>query len=256
MPPKIAVVIPIYNYWEYVADCVDSLLATTPNVHVILVDDASPLPPPKGWLRDRVQGNPQCSYVRHRYNQQLTAAWNTGFHHAFKVPGVEYIVAANSDILFSPLWWEGLEYASQLGYHLVGPLTNTPGNTEAQDILRFIPDYATDNKPEGISVTAARLATLKGLVEPTLINGFFMWGRADHWREGSYGPEQVFRPSNPRFKSGKKNPTPLMTGNEDELQLRWRAKNWKFAVACGSFIFHYRSVTRGVRYAKGKWSRR
>ena len=43
---------------------------------------------------------------------------------------------------------------------------------------------------------------------------------------------------------------------EDELQDRWKAKGWKFGVACGSFIFHYRSVTRGIKYAKGKWSRK
>lgn len=256
MPPKIAVIIPVYNYWEYVNACLASLLETTPNVHAIVVDDRSPIPPPKAWLRDMVTGNPQCTYVRHKYNMQLTAAWNTGFQHAFRLPNIEYIVAGNSDILFSPLWWEGLEYASKLGYHLVGPMTNTPGNTTAQDVMRFIPNYVTSDSAKAVADTATRLSTLKGLVEPTLINGFFMWAKREHWQEGCYGPDLVFRPSNPRFKSGRKNPTPLMTGNEDELQQRWKGLGWKFAVACGSFIFHYRSVTRGVRYAKGKWSRR
>jgi hypothetical protein len=46
-----------------------------------------------------------------------------------------------------------------------------------------------------------------------------------------------------------------MTGNEDELQSRWRAKGMKFAAALGSFIFHYRSVSRGKKFAKGKWLR-
>lgn len=253
MPPRIAVVIPVYNHWDYVMACVESLIATTPGVRAVVVDDASPTPPPKSWLKNTIL-DPHI-YLRHRYNRQLTATWNTGFQTALALP-VDYVVAGNSDILFSPLWWEGLEYASQRGYHLVGPMTNTPGNTKPQDVTRFVPDYTTEDKAGSIATTAARLATLKGLIEPTLINGFFMWAKTEHWKEGQFAENQVFRPSNPQFLNGRRNPTPYMTGNEDELQARWRTKGWKFGVACGSFIFHYRSVTRGVKYAKGKWSRR
>lgn len=255
--PKIAVIIPVWNFWDYAVDCVESLLATTPGVRAILIDDCSPSRPPPAWLKSKIlTSNGQHIYTRHKYNMQLTAAWNTGFQRTFAATDAEYIVAGNSDILFSPGWWESLEYASQKGYHLVGPITNTPGNTTQQDVKRFVSDYEPANDPVSIGKVTSRLSVLKGHVEPTLINGFFMWAKAEHWNEGRFSAEHIFRPSNPRFKSGRKNPTPLMTGNEDELQLRWKAKGWKFGVACGSFIFHYRSVTRGVKYAKGRWSRK
>jgi glycosyltransferase involved in cell wall biosynthesis len=255
--PKIAVIIPVYNHWNYATDCVDSLLATTPGVHVILVDDCSPEVPPAAWLKERFhQSNGHNVYVRHPKNEQLTAAWNTGFRHAFRI-NPDFIVAGNSDILFSPDWWIALQQASRIGYHLVGPMTNTPGNTKLQEITRLIPTYATDHTEAGIARVSTALRGWRNHVEPTPINGFFMWAKTADWKSGAYKENFVFRPSNSHFNSGKKNPTPLMTGNEDELQSRWGNKlKRKFGVACGSFIFHYRSVTRGIHYAKGRWSRK
>jgi glycosyltransferase involved in cell wall biosynthesis len=255
--PKVAIIVPVYNHWPYAIDCVDSFLATTPGGRVILVDDHSPELPPAAWLRDRLtSSNGTHIYTRHKYNMQLTAAWNTGFQHAFKMP-VDYICAANSDLLFSPGWWKGLEHASNCGYHLVGPMTNTPGNTKLQDVRRFLPHYATSDRMPDIADVANKLTALEGDIDASSINGFFMWARAEHWKAGSYNKTHVFCPVNPTFiRSSRRNPTPLMTGNEDELQYRWRRLKYRFGIANSSFVFHYRSVTRGVKHAKGNWSRK
>ena len=42
-PPKVSVVVPIYNVERYLRECVDSILAQTlKDIEVILVDDGSP----------------------------------------------------------------------------------------------------------------------------------------------------------------------------------------------------------------------
>jgi GT2 family glycosyltransferase len=47
----------------------------------------------------------------------------------------------------------------------------------------------------------------------------------------------------------------MMTGNEDELQARWAKKGMKSGVVLSTFIFHYRSVSRGDKYKWGRWYR-
>src|SRR5581483_4118575 len=78
------------------------------------------------------------------------------------------------------------------------------------------------------------------------VNGFFMMARTARWWEGRFDREHVFDPA-PHF---------ALTGNEDELQRRFRAAGWRSVVSLCSFIFHYRSVTRGERSKHGLWFRR
>jgi hypothetical protein len=47
-----------------------------------------------------------------------------------------------------------------------------------------------------------------------------------------------------------------MTLSEYELQGRWRKDNLHIGFCPGSFVFHYRAVTRGDRYKRGKWYRK
>jgi hypothetical protein len=79
----------------------------------------------------------------------------------------------------------------------------------------------------------------------TLINGFCMVSTTDKWWSGAYSKEAVF---NPKHK---------MTKNEDELQGRWMKLGRVIAVSPGSFVWHYRGVTRNsTKGAQGKgWFR-
>jgi hypothetical protein len=80
---------------------------------------------------------------------------------------------------------------------------------------------------------------------PSLINGFCMTALTDTWWSGSYSLEHVFRPD---FK---------MIKNEDELEGRWLAIGRTIAIAPGSFVWHYRGVTRNSTWgAQGRgWFR-
>jgi hypothetical protein len=68
--------------------------------------------------------------------------------------------------------------------------------------------------------------------------------RADVWWAGRYDDDHIYRPHN------------VMTGSEDELQARWAAQGRKAVVCPASFIFHYRSVSRGGDYLHGLWYRK
>ena len=70
-----------------------------------------------------------------------------------------------------------------------------------------------------------------------------MLARTDVWWKGKFDKQYVF---DPRKK---------MAGNEDELQKRWKRIGQRSGFVPSSFIFHYRSVTRGERYKDRGWHR-
>ena len=69
----------------------------------------------------------------------------------------------------------------------------------------------------------------------------------------AYDAEHVFKPRNDVNSRGHKNPTPLMTLQEYELQGRWHAAGLRSGVVLSSFVFHYRAVSRGEKkFGKGQ----
>jgi hypothetical protein len=92
-------------------------------------------------------------------------------------------------------------------------------------------------------------------VKDMTLNGFCMMAKTSTWANNMYTTDQPFRDSNPFNSKGQPNPTPAMTLQEYELQARWHKLGLKSGVALSSYVFHYRSVTRGPRYNKGDWTR-
>ena len=263
MPSRIGFICPTHKHDDYTARAIQTFFKYTPDGYCIVVDDASPywthatqerlaalLPQPRG---DR-------GMLIHRFKKWggLTRSWNHGLKVA-RQQGLEYCIAGNNDILFTEGWQHGLIEALDAGYALVGPLSNAPGETSksgAQEIWRYVKDFRlTDDQRYLDQVAAALRAQYAGMVVGTEVNGFFTMAKTSQWWEGRFDDEHVFCPRNDFNSKGEKNPTPLMTLNEDELQGRWRARGWKFAAVASSFIFHYRAVTRGKKYCKGRWFR-
>ena len=72
------------------------------------------------------------------------------------------------------------------------------------------------------------------------INGFCMVGLTNTWWDCAFSSECVF---NPAFK---------LTRNEDEFQGRAASLGKTVGVAPGSFVWHYRGVTRNsIKGAQG-----
>lgn len=260
----IGFVCPTYNaaeLSEYTEIAIRSFLRTTPNGVVIVVDDAS-----KSWSTayaaklQKLKLNNNQKIVTHHFDVWggLTRSWNYGLNLA-KDLGLSHAIAGNNDVVFTAGWEICLLKALAAGFAMAGPLSNAPGVTAKghQEIGNYFDNYALTDEPEYLDRVAAtvRLKYSSKLIASP-VNGFFQFASVSNWIAGSFDPNNVYRPFNGKTSKGVKNPTPLMTLNEDELQHRWAKKGMRSAIACGSFIFHYRAVSRGDKYKRGRWFRK
>jgi GT2 family glycosyltransferase len=231
---ELTVIVPTYGHFDYALRTVESLFRCTEehDVSCLLIDDASPEWADVDWsvwpYHERLY---RYSYRDH---EGPTRSWNHGLRVARddSVFGAEYAVCANSDLLFTPGWYEPLRRALDEGWHLVGPTTNAPGHCPWQHIGRFI-DYTTSDRQTTLASDAARLREASTFqVVRARINGFCMMAKTETWWSGAFDNERVFDPSR------------KLAGNEDELQERWLARNRAIGFVPTSYVFHYRSVSR------------
>lgn len=257
----LGLIIPTYGAFNYAESAIDSALENTKgSLKVLVVDDASPDWKPAGeelarkYLRD-----PRVRFVGFPENGGLTRSWNFGLNY-FNQPEClcDFICCANSDLIFAPEWDVPLLRAANLSGALVGPITNAPGTVKHQDVREFLPTYKVSDQAASIADTAIRLKRehFRRLWLRGPINGFCMLASRETWFSGMYDDEHVFNPRNDKNSKGHSNPTPLMTLNEDELQQRWLKQERNSVICPDSFVFHYRSVSRGMKHAKGQGVRK
>lgn len=254
---RVGIVIPTYGWFEYAREAIISALNETGrDVRVIVVDDGSPTYRSKGTeqLAD-LASDERVIFHPFEKNGGLTRGWNFGLRR-LRDEGCTFICCANSDVLFSAQWDDALIQACQQDYALVGPITNAPGTEDHQCVTHFVPDYRLTDEQAAVNEVALRLRSQRHQARDASINGFCLFASTERWFEGAYDAEHVFCPRNDKNSKGQSNPTPLMTLNEYELQRRWRNKGWKIGFSPGSFVFHYRSVSRGPQYTRGLSYRR
>ena len=258
--PMLAVIIPVYGHFEYAYEAaLSALLNSSCYSMIIWIDDCSP---DYQSSQCRLALNaikviePHRLVVRHHEeNKGLTACWNHGLQVARDL-NADWTVCGNSDLAFPFCWDVALRAALKNSAHLVGPVTNAPGTEAHQDVERHIFNYRlTDNREELNKVSQELIATHGSQFREASINGFCMMARTETWWQHTFDGEHVFRPRNDFSSRGAKNPTPLMTLNEYELQGRWKKAGLKIGFCPGSFVWHYRSVTRGNLYRSKGWYR-
>lgn len=89
---KVSVIIPVYNVAPYLERCIHSVLRQTyKDIEVIIIDDGST--DGCSELCDEIAKTDKRIIVIHQENQGLSAARNTGIHHA----AGEYIIFLDSD---------------------------------------------------------------------------------------------------------------------------------------------------------------
>lgn len=250
----IAFILPLYGSFDYGRLAAQSFFATTPeelNPILITLDDASPGYDQQDWSA-WYAGLPRarCHHVRWHENAGLTRSWNFGLWLARELR-MRYAVAGNSDVVMTPGWYAGLTSVLDQGLvDLAGPVTNAPGRTRqqppTQNVAAHLAGYELSDDP---AVLAQQAELLRSLYPPAHvivdnINGFFMMATVEKWWQGAFNPTFVFDPSR------------RMTGNEDELQRRWKRLGRKAGYVPSSFVFHYRSVTRGDSFKTAGWLRR
>lgn len=241
------VIIPTFGHFDYALAAARSALAD-PLTAVLVVDDASP-----DWASSPFPGYRGLGTERlfvHRFPQNggLTRSWNFGLRWA-KAAGCEFACCTNSDVLFPLGWDKALRVGIHAGWGLLGPVSNAPGVTSRglQEVWRYCPDYHVSDEPRKISKTLETLYNRHhGEVVESPINGFCLFASVEGWFRHAFDPENCFNPD-------KKH---RMTLNEDELQGRWRRAGAKVGIALDSFVFHYRSVSRGDRFRRDRWYRK
>lgn len=257
---EIAFVLPMWNRFAYARRAALTFLKHTARPGIIIaVDDASPYYDQQNWVewksparhadgsQDGV-GIPDDQLIFKHFgeNKGLTRSWNWGLTKA-KELDIPYTICGNSDILFTDNWESALIHQLDHGYKLIGPVTNAPGPTNGgqQQVANFYPGYEVTDRADYLRKVAGYLQQHypPNIVHPVNINGFFLMARTEDFWSGAYDKDHVF------------NPAKKMTGNEDELQGRWHKKGWKTGYAPGSFIFHYRAVSRGNQFKHQGWLR-
>lgn len=256
---RVGIVIPTFNQFDYALRAIESALVKTTSVEplVIVVDDASP-----EWnsvycesvYLPTVENFSKATNAIHMFrfdrNGGLTRSWNYGLEFA-RAAECDYCCVTNSDVVFSKGWLEPL-LESLESFDLVGPLTNAPGSEVKQQVTNYIPDYSASDNQDSIDETARSCRLNAQQAIKTTLNGFCLLAKMPTWTANAYAEHQYFRPINNFNSRGQRNPTPLMTLNEYELQSRWHKAGLRSGCCLRSFVFHYRSVSRGDRHGKGQ----
>lgn len=275
MYPSILIVVPTYGQFDYAARAVRTALAHTSYMKatVAVIDDASPERlardihcdgEPYGtflinlkWLRQEF-GDDRIVQMQFDQNGGLTRSWNAGLTLA-REGAFDFCCVTNSDVMFAPRW--DREIFSLLNadkYHLVGPVTNAPGTNQEQYVGRYSVVYDPKKKDDVHHIAAVQdelIAQQSLRSKPSTLNGFCMVAFTKTWWDHSYSYTDVFCPRNDYNSKGEKNPTPLMTLNEYELQRRWHAAGLRSGIALGSYVYHYRAASRGDKHKAGDWAR-
>lgn len=267
MKPSVLIIIPTYNAYEYAAQAIRTAFEGTAvlDPHVMVLDDASP-----AWLdymdysevllthlpRDKRQAAKEhFVFTRYAENGGLTRSWNGGLRAAISL-GLDYAVVTNSDVIF-PNGWDIAIVEALEEHALVGPVTNTPGSNPEQYVGNYSLLYDRDRAEQDVQAVQNELHRAQlGRVKRSTLNGFCMAAKVKTWRDNMWDAQCVFAPRNDFNSKGERNPTPLMTLNEYELQRRWHGKGLTSAIALGSYVFHYRAVSRGDKHKQGDWVRR
>lgn len=243
MSAKFAVIIPAYGEFPYVFKCLETLARYTSDYHCYVLDDASPdwRPEYEAEVRRLIPAD-RLHFERYPENRGLTSAWNHGLKLALE-GGHPYAALVNSDTLFSPGWLlrtvQALDKAD-----LVGPLTNAPSDSQHQDIRGYVRGYQIDDSHDALAELSHLLARkYAGQLSTGTINGYWMAAKTATWWSNAFDAAHVFDPKN------------RLTGNESEYEKRFKGR---IAAYHDTFIFHYRSVSRGLenvdaQYCKGAY---
>lgn len=240
----LAIIIPTYGAFEYALLTVQTAARSVPSARLIVVDDASP-----DWNTDweaELQAlSARISIKRYDENEGLTRSWNYGVQLALD-EGFPYIAAGNADLRFPLGWWEPLRDVLDHGTGFVGPLTNAPGGDAFQDIRRYHTDYVQDHEQSAIDeLQQMLLAKPTRQAKRSRLSGFLIAGSAEAFEAARFSEDDIYDPAY------------RMVGNEYQLQRLAAKRGITSRVALRSFVYHFRSVSRGLnnRRTDSGWSR-
>ncbi|MDD4558071.1 MAG: glycosyltransferase [bacterium] len=226
---KVIILITSWNHLNYTLSCLESLKRCTPGTEsykydFVIIDDCST----DDGLADALAAVDGVRFIRLTENRGITYCWNWGFREYRNSHDI--IIFCNNDVIFSPGWAEKLcDCLMSKKLDFVGPLTNTPGFIDKQDIRKYCKNYIHSNKIKEVNDTASRI-TDGSWRRINKINGFCMCVRMEFLRRNVLPDGNVFEPANIIFKS------------DDEIQSRTKPRA---GICLSSFVFHYKQISVG-----------
>lgn len=223
--PDPAVVVPIYNAFEELAACLESIQKYTRlPCRVILINDASPDPRVSSLL-EQYHDDPGFECYENDSNLGFTATVNKGI----KIADRSDVVFLNADTQVAPGWLGRLRYAAYQNGHIgtVTPFSDNAGAFSA-------PEPGGNNLPAGFDYprfgrAIAQTASHYYPRVPTG-NGFCLYVRRDCLDEVGFLDEQAF---------------PRGYGEENDFCMRARNRGWTHIIDDATFVHHVRSASFG-----------
>ena len=220
---KTSIIVPIYNAYEDVEKCINSVLENTKIPYeLILIDDFSP-DERIGLLMDEMEKIAHVNVIRNPENKGFVKSCNIGMQNS-----VGDIVLLNSDTIVTPKWLQKLVIAAYSDEKIgtVTPLSNSAGAFSVPEIGKSneIPDYLT---LEQMASLVEKVSDNIHLEIPTG-NGFCMYIKRETIDDVGLFDEENF---------GKG------YGEENDFCMRAIEKSWKNILDDSTYIYHKRSAS-------------
>ncbi|AHX60273.1 glycosyltransferase [Aeromonas media WS] len=216
------VVIPIYNAYEAVQDCLDSLTRTLPSdVQVLMIDDCSPDKKIKSLLQ---KYNKKHGFLHVTNNVNL--GYTKTVNKAISLCEENDVVLLNSDTVTTYRWLESMRYTAY-SRGQVATVTALSDNSGAFSV----PDIGTFNEIKlGLTHEEhARLITQNTAgshIQVPTGNGFCFYIRRDFLNKFGLFDESKY---------------PIGYGEENDLCMRAFRSGWQNLVCDKAFVYHKRS---------------
>jgi GT2 family glycosyltransferase/glycosyltransferase involved in cell wall biosynthesis len=230
---KVTVVIPVYNGYESVKRCLESVKAwTRPEFADVLVVNDGSLDPEISPLLSSFENEGGFRIVHNESNLGYTRTINK----AINLCVSNDIILLNSDTIVTPRWVEGLR---DTAYASVDIGTVTAMGDHA-GVFSFPKANEANPMPEDAShalwaTTLIRAAEKCEPVEVPTGNGFCIYIRRELIDQIGLFDEELF---------------PRGYGEENDFCMRAKAAGWRNLISPKAYIFHERSVSFGAEKTK------
>ena len=229
----VTIIIPIYNAYEEVVMCIDSVINTTAhlNCKIILIDDASPDDRIKPVLKK--YGN--ISNITIIFNETNIGYTNT-VNKGIELAKDNDVILLNSDTITTYNWVENL-YKTAYSNPLVGTVTAMSDNAGAFSFPESgIANPKPDKMPYNNYANIILRETVKCLpVEVPTGSGFCFFIKRDLINEIGLFDHEAF---------------PRGYGEENDFCMRAKSIGWKNVITPYVFIFHVRTASFGDEKTK------
>ena len=227
----VTVIIPIFNAFEDVNKCLESVLRHTPFPHeILLINDGSSDPRIGSLLQRYVDNNSRVKVIENTQNLGYTRTINIGCRNCSTD-----VILLNSDTVVTPFWVDRLR-ASAYKKTEIGTITPVSNNAGAFSV----PEINRDNEiPDGYTLDSyAGLISklgIRNLPEVVTGSGFCLYIKRDVFDKVGFFDEVHF---------------PIGYGEENDFCLRALKAGFKNVIDDGVYIYHHRTASFGSEKAK------